>query len=323
VLTVSTGIPASSEFSISVGPAQYSGGNGPACANVEAYDIDGVVVPITVRLADRYSNPVLDGTAVSFFASGGHIDPQCDTSGGTGTCTVNWTSADPRPTPTSLEPYRSSAPGRVVILATAPGEESFTDKTGSGFYQPGDPFVNLGEAFDDANEYGVYDSGEFFIDFNKNGQWDPGSGSFVGITCTGTSPGSTCTTHELETSASALLIMSTSGVVLSCVAENGAACSNPMSVAANAIVPITFNIQDGNGNPVAAGTTIAVSATSGTISSSSASFTVSCDGSPGGADYTTYFTAPASSGSGNIMIQATSPGTKTVSAPLVLPFTVP
>src|SRR5208283_2195479 len=133
-LTVTTGLPASNAFSISVGSPGY---NTLACPNVEAYGIDLIQVPVTVQLADRYNNPAPDGTSVAFVTNGGHIAGSCTTpssatSPGDGTCTVNWTSANPRPTTSSTPPvYRN---GRATILATAIGEESFNDAKQIGYY---------------------------------------------------------------------------------------------------------------------------------------------------------------------------------------------
>ena len=56
-----------------------------------------------------------------------------------------------------------AAAGRAKILATAIGEESFTDVNASGFWQTGDAFDNLGEPYRDDNENGeekYSDSGE-------------------------------------------------------------------------------------------------------------------------------------------------------------------
>ncbi|HXL96853.1 MAG TPA: hypothetical protein VN925_00650, partial [Steroidobacteraceae bacterium] len=89
-LAVTTGLPASKAFSIA----------STGCPNVEAFNIDGIVVPIVVRLSDRYQNPAPDGTAVAFTTNGGQIGGNCVTAGGTGSCTVNWTSSNPRPAPT-------------------------------------------------------------------------------------------------------------------------------------------------------------------------------------------------------------------------------
>lgn len=327
-LAVSTGIPASNTFSISVGPVQYGGStstNGPACPNVEAYTIDGVVVPINVSLADRYGNPVLDGTAVSFFTDGGKVGPVCNTSGGTGACTVDWTSEDPRPLPTSNEPSTSAAPGRVMVLATALGEESFTDEAETGFYQSGDPFINLGDPYDDANENGQYDQGEYFVknDVNQTAwQGPPNPAVFVGITCTGTSPSSTCTENELQLGVEHLIIMSTSAVAITC--DVPSSCTTAVSVTHGASTEIEYTVMDENGNPPAAGTTITVSASTGAGSiTTGSSIIVACSSaSPGtGVTYAAVLGAASSAGSGTITIQATSPN-GTITAPTIIPVTV-
>ena len=321
VLTVTTGIPASNAFSIAVGSAQYgSGGAGsaPACPNVEAYGTDGVVVPVTVRLSDRYSNPVLDGTAVTFYTNGGQIVGSCTTAGGA--CVANWTSANPRPQTNSDSPPLL-ANGRATILATAIGEESFDDVNGDGFWESGESFQDLGEPYDDANENGQYDSGEYFLDYNHDGTRNGPSGSFVGITCTGSGASDTCTTKTLAIGASHLLIMSTADSVLSCVSPAG--CSTLSVTHGGGASQIVFNIQDGNGNPVAAGTSISVTASSGAGSiTTNSSINVGCSTAVGGDDYSAYLTPPTTAGSGTITIQATSPGTHTISAPLVIPVTV-
>src|SRR5205807_3578617 len=92
VLAVTTGLPASAGFSIAVGAPNYAGGM--ACPNVEAYGTDGVMVPVTVRLSDRYNNPAPDGTAVAFNTNGGHVVGSCQTPSAAGaadgTCTATW-----------------------------------------------------------------------------------------------------------------------------------------------------------------------------------------------------------------------------------------
>jgi hypothetical protein len=213
-------LPASAGFDIAVGAAKYGGNinNTLACPNVEAWNIDGVTVPITAFLADRYNNPVPDGTAVAFYANGGHVDGSCVTgppsgASGEGTCTVTWTSANPRPRTTDdpSQPQNNVlVNGRAQVLATAVGEESFTDNNASGFYQAGDPFANLGEPFLSTNESGVYATGNYFLDYFQKGVYQGPSGSFIGITCTGTTPSSTCSTSTLAIGASHLVIMSTS-----------------------------------------------------------------------------------------------------------------
>ena len=76
-----------------------------------AADIDGVEVAITVRMADKFNNPVADGTSATFTTEYGAIDSSCLTgqSNGAryqslrdtetplrGTCTVLWISQAPR-----------------------------------------------------------------------------------------------------------------------------------------------------------------------------------------------------------------------------------
>jgi hypothetical protein len=344
VLTVTTGLPASAGFSIAVGIPSYFTSTGPACPNVEAYGTDGVTVPITVRLSDRYNNPAPDGTSVAFNTNGGHIVGSCATpsvaGAADGTCGVTWTSANPRPALNSDSPPLLAA-GRATILATTIGEESFTDTNGNGFWDPGEPFVHLGEPYRDDNENGTYDSGEFFLDFNENGMWDapdPSASAFKGITCTsGAAP--TCSTSTLAIGVSHLLIMSTAGAnaYLVGAANFGGVPTLPVQLGgtsphltlpaspttgAASTGTIIFNIQDFNTNPMAAGTTVAVTADAaiGTISGPGASFTIGCrsaSGTPangGGENLSVTLTAAQTAGAvGNVTITVTSPGTKTAS----------
>ncbi|HVO46937.1 MAG TPA: hypothetical protein VMT29_11430 [Steroidobacteraceae bacterium] len=315
-LTVSTGLPASNAFSIAVGPATY--GTTPvnlACPNVEAYNIDGVTVPVTVRLADRYNNPAPDGTSVAFTTDGGHVGASCTTpsspaNSGDGTCTVTWTSANPRPTTASVPP--AARAGRVIVMATAIGEESFNDANGNGFYDSGETFVNLGEPYRDDNEDGAYQVGEYFLDFNHNGTRDAGDGTFKGITCSGGS----CTTTTLAISASHLIVMSTSQAAVSFVSASSAFTGNGsgLTIAHSASGTITIGVSDANGNAMAAGTTVTVTASTaaGTPTVTPSPFVIGCDGG-NGVQIPFSFSAASSPGSGTITIQVTSPnGTNTV-----------
>jgi hypothetical protein len=166
-LTVTTGIPTAASFSVAVG-----------CFNIEGWDHDGVITPVTARLGDRFQNPVPDGTAVTFTAEGGNILSQCTTTttpSEGGVCSVNFRSSNPRP-----------SNGRVTLLAKAIGEESFTDANGNGSFDNGEAFADQAEPYRDDNENGVYDSGEDFIDFNVNGVRDAADGFFNGVLCNDT-----------------------------------------------------------------------------------------------------------------------------------------
>jgi hypothetical protein len=217
-LTISTGIPTSNNISLAV-----------QCPNVEAYGIQGVSVPVTVAMTDRFSNPVPAGTTANFVTTLGGIDASCQTVNATGTCQVNWHSQAPysiagNPATTKGTAYTNpnwcgpanspycngTTNGRSEIIVTAIGEESFVDANGNGIFDPADtvafdpanadnnfasglpkpwqdtqePFLNQWELYD---QYGTpqYVSGEFFIDFNKNGTHDGPDGLFNGALCEG------------------------------------------------------------------------------------------------------------------------------------------
>jgi hypothetical protein len=151
-LTVSTGVPTSNNISLAV-----------LCQNVEAFDYDGVTVPVTVSMTDRFSNPVPDSTTANFQTTLGGIQATCQTgstTSGSGACVVNWISKAPyaingNPTTTASNALSHGAPnhcdtapagspaaqycngttnGRSAIIATAIGEESFVDTNGSGVF---------------------------------------------------------------------------------------------------------------------------------------------------------------------------------------------
>lgn len=348
-LTISTGLPASNGFAIAVGKPSYTAQNGAtlaACPNVEGFSQYFFTVPITVSLTDRYNNPVPDGTAVAFYANGGKIDGSCETgvatatytpTPGEGSCSVTWTSQNPALT-TDNPPVLTD--GRATILATAVGEESFTDDNGTGFYQSPDPFINLGEPFLSANESGTYVLGDYYIDYNHNSKWDAASGSFVGITCNGTTATSTCTTSTLSLGVSHLIIQSTSAARITFLGYTGTSFNSSGQIAASASGGVLFNVQDLNcpkdangncespltetidnttfsipsGNSMAQGTTItsALDSTSlGTYAQEPATFTVGCNSDRGGVTLGGTFTAGTTAGSGNIVVTVTSPSGST------------
>ncbi|MCG7922162.1 MAG: hypothetical protein N0C81_10800 [Candidatus Thiodiazotropha lotti] len=139
--------------------------------NPECWNIDRRQVRITATAADHFNNPVPDGTAVYFTTEGGFIESQCQTTDGW--CFVLWTSSNPRPVADLLP----GGLGRVTVLATMLGEESFVDANGNGVLDQGDtPFASMPEAFRDDNEDNVRDPvAEEFVDFNDNNVYDDGS----------------------------------------------------------------------------------------------------------------------------------------------------
>jgi hypothetical protein len=188
VLTVSTGLPDQNSISLSV--------EGSFVVE-EGMTKDGVTRCLSVRMADKFNNPVPDGTAAIFTTEYGAIDSACATGlvngdraseAGCeepipGRCSVAWISQSPR-VPTLEENQAlvvtiadsgyscsshsgTSGPcpvdlgtirgGRSTILVTAIGEESFVDSNANGIYDEGEGWANLTEAFLDQSENGLYD----------------------------------------------------------------------------------------------------------------------------------------------------------------------
>ena len=181
-LVVSTGLPDQDSFSLARG-----------AANPEAWTVDGVEVPVTVRMADAFNNPVPDGTAVNFTTEGGSVGSSCTTINGV--CSVMWTSQNPRPAGKILtssfcsvadddnpavfcarEPLTNNKNylgqefgGRSTVLATAIGEESFPDKNGNGRFDESEYVLFKGLNVSDL----PYDLKEAFVDHNEDSLYNP------------------------------------------------------------------------------------------------------------------------------------------------------
>jgi hypothetical protein len=172
-----------------------------------AGDVDGVDVAITVRMADRFNNPVADGTSAIFTTEYGSIDGSCLTgqsNGGRyrsvrdaeqplrGTCTVLWTSQAPR-----LPTFQNNRDRIQTIL----DDGSYDCSAHSGSFGPCPSDLGavrglrstvlvtaLGEeSFIDANGNGVYDRNEAFdnlpeafVDHNEDGVYTPTAGPQCG-----------------------------------------------------------------------------------------------------------------------------------------------
>jgi hypothetical protein len=176
-LTITTGLPDQNSISLAVGDCE---GEGTFVVDA-AFNVDGLCRTLTVAMADKFNNPVVDGTAAVFTTEYGSIVGSCETVGGT--CQVEWRSQSPRlptlsdddfvrtifdddyncpshngsagPCPDDLGYIRG---GRSSILVHAIGEESFIDRNGNGIFDSDetDLFDNLPEAFLDHNEDGIY-----------------------------------------------------------------------------------------------------------------------------------------------------------------------
>lgn len=143
-LTVASG-PASQRF-MSLSAEKF---------NIEGWNVDGSSTQLTVRLADRQGNPVVNGTVVNFVAEGGQIQPSCATQlvDGISLCSVNFVSQNPRP-----------SDGRVSVLAFVSGTKDYEDLNQNNHFDLGsDDLYKIGDAYRDDNENGLYDSNEFVI----------------------------------------------------------------------------------------------------------------------------------------------------------------
>ena len=271
-LVISTGLADQDSFSISVG-----------CFNIEGNDYDGTTTSVNILAADRFNNPVPDGTAVNFRAEGGQIQSQClTTSGG---CSVNFTSSSPR-----------TSDHRVTILATAVGEESFTDTNGNGRYTAGETFGDLAEAFVDKNENGTRDSDEEFVDFNNNATFDAKSENFTGVLCDSGCDAAT----SLSVRNSVPIIMS--GSVANIVGPSTIDLSNGAKF-------VQVSVSDSANQPMPGGTTIAATTSFGTIVGD-ASYVQACSTFNGPFSYGFVVKPPdnqATSTSGVFTVKVTTP----------------
>jgi Bacterial Ig-like domain (group 1) len=266
-LVISTGIPAQHGFTL--------GQTAPNCPNVEALNGQAVTVPMTVSLSDRFNNPVPDGTAVSFHTDGGQVQGQCFTTGNPAAsrCSVTWSNENPR-----------KAGGRVLVLAVAIGEESFTDQNGNGRFDAGEPYDDIGEPYIDSNFNSAFDVGEYFYDFDNNGTYTGPNGKFDGLLCSDPSNTNACGTPTTAIGASALIITSGStpdNIVAPLKAGAPAGTLSNLSLASGSGV-YAFGVADVNGNPMPAGTTITLSTQSSKITiGGTATYTVGCAVLPG------------------------------------------
>lgn len=257
-LSIGTGIPDQNSMSISA-----------SRFNPPGWNRDGEEVNIVVRLADAFNNPPPDGTAVQFTTEGGVIADRCTTFNGA--CTVIWKSQNSRP-----------SNGRVTILATTLGNESFTDKDGDGLYGTGDifnsfnppangdcdpnvprstassngsdfPCDDLGEAYVDKNENFKHDPDEEFVDFNLNRARDTENGIYNGVLC---KEGANCTKEPINIREDIVLSMSSDMPY----SEDGLLIGQPESIemGANESYDFVVTLADIHGNAMPIGTTVSL-----------------------------------------------------------------
>lgn len=273
-IVISSGSPEQAHFSLSA-----------TQLNIEAWNYDGITTTLTIRAADHYSNPVPDGTTISFTADGGSVSPSCTTAGGA--CSVTMTSQNPRP-----------ANGRVVVLATSPGDETFTDTNGNGLYDLKEPFQALPEAWRDDNENGKYDVGEFFIDANNNGMWDAANTTYAGSLC---NPGAyPCDSQGTYVRQQIVLVFATSSQRIQV---------SPAAIAINNINPLTVRIyiSDQNGNLPPANSTVSVTTSAGKLLSTTSTYTIGDSDARGPLEFDQQIIGDGTAASGVLTVTITTP----------------
>ncbi|ABV89053.1 Ig-like domain-containing protein [Shewanella pealeana] len=164
-LTINTGLPQQLGFSLS-----------SSLYNPEADNYDGEKATITAYASDSFGNPAPDDTTINFTAEGGQIHSNCVTVNGT--CSVEWTSADPR-----------VPDHRITVLAYALGHETFFDTNGNNVFDDADggaitdaclnkdtglptPCTGNGMDIETYHPQGFSDLGDAFRDDNEDGKWD-------------------------------------------------------------------------------------------------------------------------------------------------------
>jgi uncharacterized Fe-S cluster protein YjdI len=269
-ITISSGLASQRNFSLATDEI-----------NIEAGSYDGEIANITTLLSDSFGNPVPDDTVVSFTAEGGQIEASCTTINGS--CSVAWKSAQPKP-----------ADGRVTILATAMGHETLFDSNGNNVFDDTDGsaiddnilaasgfgtspigstgFVDFSEAWRDDNEDKQWNSGEVFLDYNNNQQFDSADGLFNGSQCTHSTLCGQGNASTFSVRKALVLVMSGSEAIIEVVnnANERVAINTPAAASSFNIVrgnqtQLKVKVGDLNNNAMPAGSSITITSAAGEI----------------------------------------------------------
>lgn len=210
---------------------------------------DGEPVLMPIRLADRYANPVAQGTAVTFTTTGGKIAGQCttgdpfaDPTTEGGVCTVLLTVQNPRP-----------SSGIARVTASTQGEESFYDGNKNGYFDGAAADLCVGD-----NPAGSTDC---YWDANSNGKFD-------GYVCE--SPGVNCSSTNIELNETIDIVFSDSDAKITSLAVAPAtgdtfAAGRLTFTKEKNIADVLVLVKDGNGNTLPSGTTYTMTSGVGTV----------------------------------------------------------
>jgi hypothetical protein len=301
-LVISTGIPDQDSYSLAA-----------TVTHPVAWEIQGVESIITARLGDAFNNPPPEGTTVAFTTEGGQIDDSCQTNAN-GACSATWRSQNPNilrnssdystnrllcvddtgtPLPDAeYEVCRRERAGRITLLATTIGNESYIDENGTGLYESSsDIFTNkdnpdhtneceasaplstsqtqpnsaavscddLGEAYLDKNENGKRETNEEYTDFSNNNTYDLGNNIYNGILCSSTAEtGGQCTKEQITIRQEMRLVVTSYNLLIDSVTGKLPFIDDNISVPYNRSGSTWFWMADKNGNGVPVGTTLSL-----------------------------------------------------------------
>ena len=308
----------STSISVATGPATQNALSLSATTlNPRGFDFDGSTSTITARAADRYGNPIQDGTAISFTTEGGSITPSCTTTDGA--CSVTWTSQNPRP-----------VDGRATVLAHLTGEESFTDNNANGIFDDADSFTfgnaseaifadnDLPEAFRDDNENRIYDTGEFFVNFDgstaNNGYTDDDN-KFSGPGCIHST---LCSGSDLITIFDDLVIvMAEDSAQFEDDQGTGSDGLNDLTIANNGSLTVTYTVSGASTGQVLPANTVtsyAMSGNSDCVIEGISSFTRGSTNSDSATvnDHSIKYVCNGTPGNGTMTITVNIPGVITI-----------
>jgi len=154
----------------------------------------------SIKLVDRFNNPVGKGTTVNLKTEAGAIPSSVQSTpfaatganDAEGTAKVVFSTVGTFP-PVDTTAFAGEATGTggnqrdalVTVLAYVSGEEAYDDNNANGTWDTGENFIDQGEPFVDANDNNVWDPGEFYADLpdpvtkmangkydGPNGKWD-------------------------------------------------------------------------------------------------------------------------------------------------------
>lgn len=245
-ITVSTGVPVASKFSMAL--SQFN----PPSDNTQ-----GVEVTVSIIASDQYGNSVTDGTRVNFVSpESGNIESSCDLENAQ--CSVTWLSGGDR------GDYRST------IVAYTNGAEDFTDANQNNVFDGSDTAgADQPEPYADENENGNYDIGEFFVDFNSNGVRDLGDGVWNGPCLDTINQSALCPGAERVVIADSLVILNASDTPqILATGDFGSPASTINLVGPSVLSGLLVSDVNGSlpfGNSMPNGTTFKFETTNGTI----------------------------------------------------------